>query len=64
MILPIFKNAVVPLDKLQDWIDLQIASVDIFLDNNKDLPSRDINYHYGKIEAFEHIKTHVHELVK
>ena len=63
MTLPLFRNAMIDLNKLQDWLDLQIASVDILVDNNKYMSLKEKEYHFGKIEAFEFVKTHVHELV-
>lgn len=54
----------ITLDKLQDWLDLQIASVDITLNNLVDLPQADKSYYYGEIAALECVKVYIHELVK
>lgn len=64
MTLPLFRNAMIDLNKLQDWLELQIASVDIFVDNNKNISLEEKQFHFGQIEAFEFIKIHIHELVK
>lgn len=57
------KDKSISLDKLQDWLDLQIAGVDICLENFTDLTQESKHYYYGKIEAFENLKRFAHELV-